>query len=70
MSSQICLVYKTILSSENMEIYLVSLNSSLDFTEKLQKVKDDCSIDFDGSKLHKYINILVGNFKIVLENSL
>ena len=53
-----------------MEIYLVSLNSSLDFTEKLQKVKDDCSIDFDGSKLHKYINILVGNFKIVLENSL
>jgi hypothetical protein len=44
-----------------MELYLLSLNSSLEFTEKLQRVKDECSVDFDGSKLHKYISILVGN---------
>ena len=48
-----------IYSSENMEEYLVSVNNSLEFTENLVKIKDDCNLEFNGSKLHKFIHLLV-----------
>ena len=44
---------------ENLELYLVSMNTSVEFAEKLLKIREDCSLDFDGSKLHKYIHIIV-----------
>ena len=43
---------------DNMEIFLESMNQDTEFEETLQKVKDDCDIYFDGSKLHKYVHIL------------
>ena len=45
-----------------MEIYLVAVNDTVEFAEKLEKIKEDCNLDFDGSMLHKYINLLVTDF--------
>ena len=42
-----------------MEEYLVSVNNTVEFTEILEKITDDCALDFGGSKVHKYIHILV-----------
>ena len=44
---------------ENMEIYLVAVNDTVEFAEKLDKIKEDCNLDFDGSLMHKYIHLLV-----------
>ena len=46
--------------SENMEEYLISVNTSVEFTKQLDEIKDDCTLLFNGAKVHKYIEILVG----------
>ena len=43
---------------ENLELYLSSMNDTLEYAEKLEKIKEDCVIEFGGSKVHKYIHIL------------
>ena len=43
-----------------MEEYLVSMNTSVEFTQHLDEIKDDCTLLFNGAKIHKYIEILVG----------
>ena len=52
--------------SDNMEEYLISVNNTVEFTEILEKVTDDCALEFDGSKVHKHIHILV-NFNAQTE---
>ena len=47
------------LLSENLEQYLLFVNSAENFMEKYEKVLDDCQIEFEGSSIHKYIHILV-----------
>ena len=50
-----------------MEEYLISVNNTVEFTEILEKITDDCALEFGGDKVHKYIHILVNicEFKIV-----
>ena len=43
----------------NLEIYLESVNDTLEFREKMEKVNDDCALQFRGSSVHKYIHLLV-----------
>ena len=43
---------------ENMEVYLVSMNDSLELSEKIGKINDDCTLEFSGCKVHKYIQLL------------
>ena len=47
-----------------MEHYLVFVNSDVDFAEKLEKVKDDCTLEFDGSVIHKHVHLLVMFFSV------
>ena len=47
------------ISSDNMEEYLISVNNTVEFTEILEKITDDCALEFGGGKVHKYIHILV-----------
>ena len=49
---------------EYMEEYLVSVNNSVEFSNTLEKTKEDCAILYGGSLVHKYIHILrlVGDF--------
>ena len=42
-----------------MEQYLLYVNSDVNFAEKLEKVKDDCTLEFDGSVIHKHVHLLV-----------
>ena len=42
-----------------MEEYLLSVNTSVEFTKTLDEIKDDCTLIFNGAKTHKYIEILV-----------
>jgi hypothetical protein len=44
---------------ENLEEYLLFVNSSEEFMEKYDKVVQDCTLEFDGGLIHKYIYILV-----------
>jgi hypothetical protein len=37
------------------------MNNTLDFTDTLCKIKEDCALVFDGSSVHKYIHILVND---------
>ena len=55
--------------SENLELYLVSVNSTVEFAESLEKVKDDCSLLFAESKVHKYIHLLVTEIVLFKQNS-
>ena len=34
------------------------MNDTVEYAEKLEKIKEDCVIEFGGSKVHKYIHIL------------
>ena len=36
----------------------MSVNTSIEFTEMFEKIKDDCNLEFAGSKTHKYIHLL------------
>ena len=42
-----------------MEEYLLSMNTDVEYAEKVEKIRDDCTLEFGGSKLHKYIYLLV-----------
>ena len=42
-----------------MEHYLIFVNSDVEFAEKLEKVKDDCTLLFDGSVIQKHVHLLV-----------
>ena len=50
--------------SENLEEYLDSVNNTVDFTETLSSIKEDCGLEFGGSLVHKYIHILVISSRI------
>ena len=45
-----------------MEIYLTSMNDSLELAEDLEKINDECSLEFGGGKIHKFIWLLVLKF--------
>lgn len=51
--------------SENMEEYLVSMNTSFEFCGQLDKIKEDCDIMFLGAKTHKYIHLLVNPLRLL-----
>ena len=38
---------------------MLHVNSSVEFTDMYEGVIEDCSLEFDGSLIHKYIYILV-----------
>ena len=42
----------------NFEVYLLFARSDLVFKEELDKIIDDCNLEFDGSLTHKYIFLL------------
>ena len=41
-----------------MEVSLLSMNDSLELSEKIEKINDDCTLEFSGGKVHKYIQLL------------
>ena len=45
-----------------MEQYLLYVNTDVNFTEMFEKVKDDCTLEFDGSVIHKNVDLLVSSF--------
>ena len=40
------------------------MNNTVEFTDALDKIKDDCGLVFSGSQVHKYIHILVNNARM------
>lgn len=49
-------------------MYLLSVNTSLKFTESWEKIKEACTLEFAGSKLHKFIHVLVGKTSKMIMN--
>ena len=49
---------------ENLEQYLLHVNSGVEVAEMFEKIMEDCTLEYGGSLIHKYIHILVcfGNF--------
>ena len=45
---------------ENLEHYLLHVNTGVEFMEVFEKVVKDCSLEFEGSLIHKKIHLLVG----------
>ena len=45
---------------ENLEHYILHVNSGVEFMEVFEKVVEDCSLEFGGSITHKNIHLLVG----------
>ena len=45
---------------ENLEHYILHVNSGVEFMEVFEKVVEDCSLEFGGSLTHKNIHLLVG----------
>ena len=35
------------------------MNDSLELSEKIENMNDDCALEFSGCKVHKYIQLLV-----------
>lgn len=35
------------------------MNTSVEFSENLNKIKEDCALEFAGAKTHKHIHLLV-----------
>ena len=42
-----------------MEIFLLSVDENLELSEKIEKIKLDCVMQFRGSPIHKFIHLLV-----------
>lgn len=42
-----------------MEIFLLSVEENLELSEKLEKIKVDCAVQFRGSPIHRFIHLLV-----------
>ena len=45
-----------------MEHYLLYVNTDVDFLEMIEKVNDDCTLEFDGSVIHKNVHLMVSSF--------
>ena len=41
-----------------MEVHLLSMNDSLEQSEKIEKINGDCTLEFSGGKVHKNIQLL------------
>ena len=54
----------------NAEAYLESVIDTLEFSEQLAKIKDECALDFRGSQVHKYIFIMVRNCRSICDELL
>ena len=45
--------------TENLEEYLLSMNTSLEYSDTIEKITEDCTLEFSGSKIHRHIHVLV-----------
>ena len=41
---------------ENLEQYLLHVNSGVEVAEMFEKIMEDCTLEYGGSLIHKYIH--------------
>ena len=55
-------------SSDDLEVYVLYMKSSVDFQEEFDSVIEECDIVYNGSKVYKLIRIMV--FVFIVSSSL